>query len=132
MRLFCLLAIIGCNGGPLDTEDLERGAPPAAERQPASLKRLTDQHYKNTIASLFGEGIALPDKLDPVDQVDGLVAVGAALGTISPVGTERYESAAYQVAEQVMTDEALRSSVLICEPANTVDVECARACRDTS
>ena len=48
---------------------------------------------------------------------DDLLSIGASQQSISPIGVERYEDAAFLIAGQVMTDPALRARVLPCEAA---------------
>ena len=75
--------------------------------------------------AMFGEDVAVPISLEPDVPVDGLLAIGAASTSISALGVERYESAAYNIAEQVMEPGAIRDRVMPCTPSSTVDTACA-------
>jgi hypothetical protein len=74
-----------------------RGSAPEVRSPTNTLAQLTDSQFRNTIESLFGAGIALPSQLIFIDDVDGLEAVGASVSSISPLGAERLEIAAYQL-----------------------------------
>jgi hypothetical protein len=128
----CLLGL-SLVGGCADPQDRpaapDRGDEPAAVPAPAQLRRLTDAEYRNTLVDLFGEDLVLPVSLEPDLEVDGLVAVGAAQAAISPLGVERYEDAAYLVAEQV-AEPGRRSRFADCaQPAGPggPDDACAEA-----
>ncbi len=54
----------------------------------------------------------------------GLISIGATITTISPWGVEQYESAAYDLAEQAMS-EARRGMILSCQPGGVTDDACA-------
>ena len=107
---------LGCQEVPADVEVLPRGEEPVVAAPETQLTRLTDAQYRNIIRDVFGSSVALPTNLDPVDEVGGLESVGASLSSISALGVERFEAAAYQVAEQVLHDSQLRNSLLYCNP----------------
>ena len=105
-----------CTQAPEDTGNVDvRGDSPAATHGGPALVRLTDSQYRNTVADLFGDDIALPSNLEGVDDVDGFQSIGAGLSTISPLGVERYETAAYQIASQVLADPTKKSAILSCD-----------------
>lgn len=121
-----LLMLLACEGGTaVERTPFDRGQAPDPVVAAPTLKRLTEVQYRNVMASLFGDGIILPSSLEPDQRVEGLFAVGSAYTTISSYGVEKYESAAYDIAEQVMADPDLRSAWLDCEPAGTIDDACA-------
>ncbi len=97
---------------------------------PLALKRLTRRQYQNTIHALFHDNIAVPISLEPDVAVDGFLAVGAATTSISALGVERYETAAYDIAAQAMEPGAERDAFMPCVPAATeakpTDAKCAR------
>ncbi|MDG1482506.1 MAG: DUF1592 domain-containing protein [Myxococcota bacterium] len=119
-----LILLMACGEDPTPTVAV-RGAAPAVAPPEPSLRRLTSTQYRNAVADIFGEGIAITALLDPIDEVDGLVAVGASAATISPLGVERFESAAYQLAEQAMAEGEPRAVLVPCEPRGVVDRDCA-------
>lgn len=99
--------------------------PPDASATPPTLKRLTTPQYAHAMRDLFGEGLVLPATLEPDQRIEGLYAVGAARTTISSYGVEKYESAAFSVADQVLEDPVRRAVWVTCTPADTVDDACA-------
>jgi hypothetical protein len=97
-----------------------RGAEPTVQPAPSTLRRLTSAEYENSLSDLFGE-IVLPTSLEPDLDVAGSYAVGAGQAAMSPLGVERYEDAAYLVAEQVVAVPGF----VPCVPAGPVDAGCA-------
>ncbi len=104
--------------------EMEEEAPSVSPPSP-TLRRLTALQYTNAMHALLGEEVLVPDSLEPDEEAGGLLSVGASLTTISPWGVEQYESAAYQVAAQVMDSEALRKRILPCTPVGVDDADCA-------
>jgi hypothetical protein len=98
----------------------QRGPEPVVQPAPSTLRRLTTAEYESSLRDLFGE-IVLPTSLEPDLDVAGSYSVGAGQAAMSPLGVERYEDAAYLVAEQVVADPA----VVPCAPAEPVDSACA-------
>ena len=88
--------------------------PPLIPPEPV-LRRLTISQYHNSLSDLFGENLVLPSSLEPDTEIDGLLSIGASINSVSPTGVERYEAAAFQVAEQVIADSSLRSQLLSCD-----------------
>lgn len=131
MRLVCaLLLVAACQEGepPVDGDGPvpPRDAEPVVTTAPATLRKLTTTEYLDTLTDLFGPGLVLPTAIEPDLDVDGLFSVGAGQASISPLGVEQYEDAAYLVAGQVMADPALRG-VVPCTPSGTVDPACSEA-----
>jgi hypothetical protein len=89
------------------------------------MRRLTAAQYINSVRDLLGE-VSVPTDLEPDTAINGLVAVGNSRTTISPTGVEKYETAAYDVAQQAMSTPALRDAIVRCTPAGPDDAECAR------
>ncbi|MEC8422850.1 MAG: DUF1592 domain-containing protein, partial [Myxococcota bacterium] len=100
-------------------------APPDIDAPTPALKRLTTPQYVNALRDLFGSGLVLPASLEPDQRVEGLFSVGAARTSISSYGVEKYESAAFSVAGQVMEDEHRRTRWVTCAPSAIVDDACA-------
>jgi hypothetical protein len=98
-------------------------AEPAPELtpEPPVLRRLTQHQYENAVRDLFGDDIVVPGELEPETRVAGLEALGVATAAISPRGVERYEKAAFLVAEQAVTPER-RESWTTCAPSLDDDV----------
>lgn len=104
--------------------------PPSVEPQPPVLRRLTQAQYENAVADLFGADVFVPPDLEPDLRLDGLQSLGVSAAAVSPRGVERYEEAAYVIAEQVLADER-RAGVLPCQPVAAGDTECvAQIARD--
>ncbi len=112
-----LLALPSCQPDPVPDVAALRGAVPVVAPAAPALRRLTRAQYLNVVTDLLGEGLVVPTSLEPDTAIDGLYTVGAAVTALSPVGVERYEAAAYSLAEQVMADPARVATVVGCEPA---------------
>jgi hypothetical protein len=93
---------------------------------PVSMRRLTHAQYHRSIADLFGDGVVVPDLLEPDVPQGGLLSVGAGDTTFSARGVASMEDAAYAIAAQVLDDEAQRRRLVPCAPAGPVDSACAR------
>ena len=112
-----LLALTGCS--PVEPESA--GGPPA-------MRRLTEAQYRQVIADVFGDDIVVGGRFDPVNRVDGLLAVGASRTAINVSAFERYDTLARSIAAQVV-DPSHRKVLVPCEPAEATrpDEACARA-----
>ena len=119
-----LLALLACGTDPVRTP-VDRGEAPAAAAPAARMKRLTAVQYGNVMVDLFGEDVLLPSSLDPDERIEGLYAGGSSYTTISSYGVEKYEGAAYDIAEQVMDDDTLRAQWVPCTPTDVQDDACA-------
>ncbi|MCB9677876.1 MAG: DUF1592 domain-containing protein [Alphaproteobacteria bacterium] len=124
MRCWSLMLVLAGCPGP--EEPAVRGEAPTVDAAAPVLRRLTDSQYRNAVASLFGPGIVLPANLEPDVPVDELRALGAAVTTISPYGVEQYETAAYQIAEQALSDPGWVAAHVPCTPTAIRDDACAR------
>lgn len=99
---------------------------PEVEAAAPVMPRLTYSQYVHTVDDLFGEGLVLPTSLEPDTRVEGLFAVGASVTSLSSLGVERYESAAFSIAEQVLGDPERHAALVPCTPLAAVDSDCAR------
>ena len=99
---------------------------PLTEGTEPKLRRLTEQQYRNSISDVFGGNIIVAGRFDPLERIDGLLALGASSATITPAALERYEAMARSIALQVV-DEENRKVLVSCAPAasNTRDDACA-------
>ena len=120
-----LLVSCDTDSGEVDTSILGEPAP-ETEVAAARMHRLTQIQYKNVIADIFGDSILVAIQLEPDIRVDGLTAIGAAHGSISPIGVERYEKAAFSIAKQLLEDGETRNAVVSCTPSGNTDDTCAR------
>ncbi len=80
----------------------------------ASLRRLTQEEYRNSIADIFGSDIEVRGVFEPTLRVGGLQAASTAVLSVTPVGFESFTKMADSIAVQV-TAEKYRSK-LPCAP----------------
>lgn len=98
---------------------------PEVDPGPPTVPRLTAAQYRHTLRDLFGASLILPSAIEPDSPAAGLLAVGASETSISSWGVEQYESAAYAIAQQVLSDPEQRAR-FSCTPSGTTDPTCAR------
>lgn len=92
---------------------------------PSGLRRLTRSQYLASVRASFGDIVLpRPSDLEPDNPLEGLIAAGTTVTTISPLGVERYEAAAYDIAEQAM-EPARRDRIVHCVPSGARDEACA-------
>lgn len=101
-------------------------APPAENSYVASLRRLTEQEYRNSIADIFGKEIEVRGSFEPTRRTGGLEAASTAMLSVTPVGLESFNKMAGDIAAQV-TAEKYRAK-LPCTPKDpkAPDDVCAR------
>ena len=121
---FALLLSAAC-GSINDQGTRQAPAEVSSEAAQPVIKRLSKAQYTNSIHALFGNNTAVPIFLEPDVASEGFVAVGASLSSISPLGVERYESAAFDIAKQVLASPAARQRNVPCEPTGKSDASCA-------
>ena len=85
---------------------------------PVALRRLTHSQYEHSVRDVLGQDIEIAGQLEPDLRRDGLLSVGSAHVTVTPIGFEQYESMAYRVAEQAL-DESHRDANVPCTPVAT-------------
>jgi hypothetical protein len=112
----------------LSDEGAESGEPPLVEFDPAPavLPRLTAVQYHRTIHHLFGEEVVPPSSLEPDSDQGGLIAVGSAISSVSPLGAEQYAKGAASVAAQVLGTPESQEAFVPCAPEGVVDAACAK------
>src|SRR5882757_10644666 len=86
----------------------------AASSQVASLRRLTQEEYRNSIADIFGKEIEVRGAFEPTIRIGGLQAASTAVLSVTPVGFESFTNMADSIAVQV-TGEKYRTK-LPCTP----------------
>jgi hypothetical protein len=89
------------------------------------LPRLTTSQFANTITDVFGDDLALPAQLEPDTAIEGLLAVGASVATVSSRGVELYEDAARSIASQVVAKPGRLGDLLPCTLPAASTVVCA-------
>jgi hypothetical protein len=92
-------------------------AAPSPDSQVVSLRRLTEQEYRNSIADIFGKEIEVRGSFEPTKRSNGLAAVSTAFLSVTPVGFESFSKMADDIAGQV-TAEKYRAK-LPCAPKDT-------------
>ena len=92
----------------------------------ASLRRLSESQYRNSIADIFGPGIVVAGKFEPDRRVGGLLASSSTMLSITPAGMEAYAKMADGIARQVV-DEKNRGRLIACTPKSSTapDRDCA-------
>jgi hypothetical protein len=102
-------------------------AEPPSAGAPASMRRLSNDQYRNIIADVFGPQITVAGQADALQRSDSLLAVGASKAEITPSGYEKYYAMAQSVAAQAV-DPDNRASVVPCTPRSAAepDEKCAR------
>lgn len=114
-----LLTLLACQLGAGDSStvtQVQRDPVPEVTLPAPALRRLTVAQYHNTLRDLLGADLVLPTSLEPDQAVDGLLSVGAATTSVSAWGVEKYEDAAFLVAEQVFEDVGRREALTGCTP----------------
>lgn len=99
-------------------------APPAVEGAPPALRRITEQHYRNVIADVFGPQIAVAGRFDTLTRVGGLQSSSAREATISPTGFEQFSRLARAIAAQVVAPDN-RASLVPCDLDDAFGEKCA-------
>src|SRR5215470_7124069 len=109
--LAALSSILAISGGAVAL-----AAPPANDSYVVSLRRLTEQEYRNSIADIFGKEIEVRGSFEPTIRSNGLAAVSTASLSVTPTGFESFDKLANDIAAQV-THEKYRAK-LLCAPTN--------------
>lgn len=100
---------------------------PEASGPPPAMRRLTEPQYRNIIRDVFGAGIVVVGRFDPITREGGLLSVGASSASITPSGFERFGELAASIADQVVAP-GNRDYGLPCTPADPTapDADCSR------
>src|SRR5690349_19762319 len=69
-------------------------APPAEQSYVVSLRRLTEQEYRNSIADIFGKEIEVRGTFEPTVRSTGLAAISTGSLSVTPVGFESFSKMA--------------------------------------
>jgi len=121
-----LLALSSCGKDEKPYKGAGAGEEPEATSPEPNLRRLTRQQYLNSVSDLLDPGLVMPSALEPDESADGLLSIGAARSSLSPLGVENYEDAAYDLAEQAMEPGSVRDRLIPCNPTGDSDDACAR------
>ena len=79
-------------------------AAPSAAPFVSSLRRLTEQEYRNSIGDVFGPQIEVRGSFEPTIRTAGLEATSTASLSITPAGFESFNKMADSIAAQVTAD----------------------------
>ena len=110
---------------PVTDSGIDRGEQPEVIPASPALRRLTATQYENAVLDLFEADLFVTDKLEPDNEVEGLLSVGASTTSVSSYGVELYEASAFLIAEQVVEDAETYASLVTCSPASADDADCA-------
>jgi len=122
---FASVLLVGCSERQVAPKQTAEVA--AYEPVPTKMRRLTETHYLNTVADIFGPDIVVPGFFEAVVRPDhGLSYTGASHISVSPAGLEQYAMMAQSIATQV-ADVKHRDLLIPCKPqaANKADDACA-------
>lgn len=124
-----LTAIAVCGAlASMSTESVDAaGEAVAAPGNGVVIRRLSRDQYETIIADVFGPGMNLGGRFEPVHREEGLLAVGAARVGLTASGFEQYDAIARTVSAQVV-DPQHRKVLIPCQPASATgpDDACAR------
>ena len=81
---------------------------PQGVGSPLTMRRLTEQQYRNSIAAVFGTDIQINGRFEPDQRTSGLAAVGSTSSSISPTGFANYVALGKDIAEQALASAQLR------------------------
>lgn len=91
-------------------------AAPDGNSYVVSVRRLTEQEYRNSIADVFGKEIEVRGSFEPIIRSNGLAALSTGRLSVTPVGFESFSKMANDIAAQV-TGEKYRGK-LPCAPGD--------------
>jgi hypothetical protein len=100
---------------------------PKTDGAPVTMRRLTQQQYRNSIADIFGPDVRIVGRMDPDIRKNGLQQIGATEATFTPGGLEQYDAMARSIAAEVL-DARSRAAFMPCAPTSekAADPSCAR------
>lgn len=100
---------------------------PAVYRHAApTLRRLTSTEYRNTIQDVLGAGYMVPAALPPDAATNGWMSIAMSSISVSQSGVDKYETAAFEIAEHVITSPSKRALLVTCATDSVQNVECLR------
>jgi hypothetical protein len=103
---------VGFAGAAVDTT-----AKAAPAKEVVSLRRLTEQEYRNSIADIFGSNIVVEGAFEPGTRVGGLLATSTSVLSVTSVGFGSDAEMADSIASQVVSAKN-RGKLLACTPAS--------------
>lgn len=111
------------NNQPDPTNNLPIKSVPAI----ASMSRLTNAQYVNSIQRIFGPDLVFEIDLEVDETKTSFRSVGASRVGTSTVGVEQYRNTANAIADAVMKDREKHPRIAQCQPQSTsADLGCIR------
>lgn len=91
------------------------------------IRRLSQEQYETIIHDIFGPGMKIGGRFEPVQREEGLLAVGAGRVGLTASGFEQFDAMARTISAQVV-DPVHRKVLIPCKPAaaNGPDEACAK------
>jgi hypothetical protein len=86
----------------------------AASSQVTSMRRLTQEEYRNSIADIFGKDIEVRGAFEPTIRIAGLQSTSTGILSVTPVGFESFSGMADSIAIQVVSEK--NRAKLSCKP----------------
>src|SRR5688572_21669387 len=94
------------------------GAEPESTGGPTTMRLISAEQYRNTIAYVFGDDIAVEANFPELQRREGLVSLGSTTAEMTPGALEQFDRAARAIAQQVV-DVNHRQTLVPCAPAAT-------------
>lgn len=113
------LALAICGGAAIVAAQSSDGA------YVLSLRRLTEQEYRNSIADIFGKQIEVRGVFEPTIRAGGLAATSTTLLSVTPTGFESFNKMADDIATQVTAADYRAKLPCAPEDAKAADDACA-------
>jgi hypothetical protein len=82
-----------------------------------AIYRITPEQYQNIITDVFGKTVKAGGRFEPGTRIEGLIAAGASVASVSGSGLQGFDSTARDVAAQVVSPQQ-RGALFPCEPAS--------------
>ena len=83
-----------------------------------AIYRITPEQYQNIITDVFGNTVKSGGRFEPGARIEGLIAAGASVVSVSGSGLQGADATARDVAAQVVSPQR-RELLFPCAPANT-------------
>lgn len=126
-------ALLGCSSHEtVKTAQSHASAPATAaadsgKESPRRLRVLTASQLQNTMAYIFGSGVAVPSSFATITRNDGLIGVGTSFAGVTSNQIETYQKTASSLDAMIMSDR-YRHFLMPCTPKDekAADDACAR------
>ncbi len=104
----------------------ESASAPAGPSNGVVIRRLTQKQYEQIITDVFGPGIKIGGRFEPIPRQEGLLQVGAGRVGLTSSGFEQYDGMSRTIAAQVI-DPNHRDVLIPCKPASATAADDACA-----